>query len=464
MKRRNRLFWLLILLLAVSSATAVITRQNQEKEQIAASGEIVLSLPAGEVESLSWTYGDQRMSFHREDTWTYDDDAAFPVDQEKIQQLLEPFSAFGVAFAIDHVSDPGLYGLDDPVCTITLTTAQDTHTISLGDFSAMDSQRYVSIGDGKVYLAKADPLEQYDIALGDLIDHDTPLSYAAVSAITLHGPEDLSIRYSDGGGSVCAEDVYFLQQNGAALPLDTDRVDTLLGTLSTLNLTDYVTYNATAEELAHCGLDEPELTIRVDYVPDSGEDGELQEFQLTFSRDREALAAAQEAEASGAEVEPVTGYIRIGDSSIIYRASSSTCEALLSCTYNHLRHWAVMTADFADITQLDVTLEGTTHIFTPGGKDSGIWLYQEQEVDMAQLQYALSTLSADAISDFSPAADHGKEELSLTIHLAQEDIRITVYRYDGDDCLVELNGQIFALVNRPAVVDLIEAVNRIILR
>ena len=70
------------------------------------------------------------------------------------------------------MEDYSQYGLDDPVCTIRLTAGEESWEILLGDYSTMDSQRYVSIGDGNVYLAVNDPLDEFDAALSDLILND----------------------------------------------------------------------------------------------------------------------------------------------------------------------------------------------------------------------------------------------------------------------------------------------------
>ena len=469
MKRRNRLFGLLILLLAVSSATAVITRQNQEKEQIAASGENVLSLPAGEVESLSWTYGDQRMSFHREDTWTYDDDAAFPVDQEKIQQLLEPFSAFGVAFAIDHVSDPGLYGLDDPVCTITLTTAQDTHTISLGDFSAMDSQRYVSIGDGKAYLVSHDPLDEFGAVLRDMILDDTIPAFDTAEKIAFTGTENYTISYDEDGTSICADDVYFADGQ----PLDTDNVNAWLTALTGLDLTDYVSYNVTNEELQTFRLDEPALTITLDYSS-SDEDGtetDAGTLVLHLSQNPEELAAYGEALANEEDDLPdVTCYARVGKSQIVYQITQSEFDALTAVSYDTLRHQKLFTADFDTVTSIDVTLEGETYTFTytpPENEDDedaeGTWSYNGEEFDVFNFSYALRALSASSFTDEKPT---GQEEISLTLHLDNEDFpafTLTLYRCDGETCIAEVDGEPVAFVSRSQTVDLVEAVRTLTL-
>lgn len=157
MKRYKRLYVVLAVLLAACIATFALSRYKAQKEQIQTSGETILSISADEVESLSWDYDGQTLSFHRDGAWSYDDDAAFPVDAEQMNLLLEPFAAFGAAFIIEDVDDLGQYGLDNPVCTIRITAGGESWTIQLGDYSKMDAQRYVSIGDGNVYLAAHDP-------------------------------------------------------------------------------------------------------------------------------------------------------------------------------------------------------------------------------------------------------------------------------------------------------------------
>ena len=82
MKRYKRLYVVLAVLLAACIATFALSRYKAQKEQIQTSGETILSISADEVESLSWDYDGQTLSFHRDGAWSYDDDAAFPVDAE----------------------------------------------------------------------------------------------------------------------------------------------------------------------------------------------------------------------------------------------------------------------------------------------------------------------------------------------------------------------------------------------
>ena len=139
MKRSRRLVILLGLLLAACAATFGVIRYEEHKEVIRNSDAIVLEIDSDAVQTLSWEYGAETLAFHKEDTWLYDGDAAFPVDEEKIQERLELFRAFGVSFIIEDVEDYGQYGLDKPTCTIRLSTADETWEILLGNYSSMDS-------------------------------------------------------------------------------------------------------------------------------------------------------------------------------------------------------------------------------------------------------------------------------------------------------------------------------------
>ncbi|WP_349949204.1 MULTISPECIES: DUF4340 domain-containing protein [Intestinimonas] len=468
MKRSRRLVILLGLLLAACAATFGVIRYEEHKEVIRNSDAIVLEIDSDAVQTLSWEYGAETLAFHKEDTWLYDGDAAFPVDEEKIQERLELFRAFGVSFIIEDVEDYGQYGLDKPICTICLSTADETWEILLGNYSSMDSQRYVSVGDGNVYLVQNDPLDYFDAGLSDMIDHDETPDFDKVTGIRFAGTESYSITYEeDSGNTYCEEDVYFAERAGSLLPLDTSRVDAYLQKISGLSLTDYVTYNATAEELETCGLDTPELTVTVDYTYEDEARNEItQTFALQISRDPEEQKAAEEAsdQEEGTAEEEITAYARVGDSRIVYRITANEYKALMDASYDALRHLEVLSADFSDVTQLDISLEGAAYSITAEGSGDGrTYSYLGEELEIGDLQSALESLKAESFTDERPTQ---KKEIGLTVHLDNEnypEVRIELYRYDGTNCLAVVDGTPVSLVARADVVDLIEAVNEIVL-
>lgn len=199
------------------------------------------------------------------------------------------------------------------------------------------------------------------------------------------------------------------------LPLDTSRVQAYLDTVNNLDLKDYVNYKVTEEELADYGLKEPELSVAIDYT--KTEEETEGSFVLHIGRDPSEQEAEKTEEESGEdnEEEEVTAYARIGDSKIIYQLTAEQYQELKETSYDSLRHQELFWADFSLVYQLDIALEGKSYTLTSREEDKErVWYYR-------------------------------------------------LHRYDGNDCIAVVDGETVALVERSCVVDLIEAVNSIVL-
>lgn len=469
MRKATKLYALLGVLLVVCIAAFAVSRYEEKKEQIKNSGEVILEIPTDSVTALSWTNDSGTFSFTKDETWVYDDDNAFPVDEEKINDLLEQFTSFAAAFAIDDVEDYAQYGLDEPICTIRITAGEESYTVELGDFSKMDEQRYISIGDGKAYLVSHDPLDEFDAVLRDMILDDTIPEFDTAEQIEFSGNENYTIIRDENGKSICADDIYFTDGQ----PLDTDNVDSVLSAIRSLSLTNYVSYNVTDEELTTFGLDDPELTIKMEYST-RDDDGNVEDsgtLLLRISLNPEEVAAYEEAvEKDEDNLPDVTCYVRVGQSQIVYEISQSVYDQLTAVSYDTLRHQKLFTADFDTVTSIDVALSGENYTFTynpPEDKDDedaeGTWTYNGEEFEVYDLKTALRAISASSFTTETPT---GQEEISLTVHLDNENFptfTLTLYRLDGTNCIATVDGKAVALVSRSQTVDLIEAVNELTL-
>ena len=499
MKRFKKLGVLLGILVVVCIATFALTHYEEEQEQIKNSDEIILQIPADTVISLSWEYAEEgNLAFHKgEDGWLYDEDEYFPVSEEKVNDILSEFEAFGVTFIIENVTDYSQYGLDEPEMTFHIGTEETSYDIKLGAFSTMDQQRYIDISDGNVYLVSEDPMDYVSASLSDMIlDDDTP-GFENVVDIRFEGTENYMIqRLEDTNYSYSDDDVYFTQKNGEYLSLDKSAVTQYLNTITSLDLLTYVTYNATEEELTEYGLDEPELTVTVNYTQTDQASEDQEQIPGTcvihISRNPEELAAAEEAEAKGENAEAVSMYVRIGDSQIVYDLDSVDYGILSDASYDDLRHQEVFWADFADVTQIDITLEDTEHtlISELDDDEERVWYYQTEEMlaeateetteaaeetteteaieepetlDLTDFEDSLSALSANSFTNEKPTE---KEEIRFTLHLDNETfptVEIVLYRYSGTECLAVVDGESVSLVPRSSVMELVEAVQTIVL-
>lgn len=472
MKRNKRLGILCVILLCVSLAAFSVSRYEKQKEIIKNSDEIIMEVNSEEVNVLSWECDTGVFAFHKDENggWIYDEDEEFPVDDEKINGMLELFKEFGVSFIIEEVEDFGQYGLDTPVCSIHMETDSATYEILLGNYSAMDSERYVSVGDGNAYLVKTDPLERFEIEISDVIHHDEIPEFQDAAQIEFSGEESERIVYEENSTSTyLAEDVYFLEKEDDSLPLDTSRVQDYLGTIKNLNLKDYANYKASEEELSAYGLDTPELTIAIDYLKteEDSEEETKETFVLHVGRDpAEKEAEREKAETmEGTEEEEVTAYARVGESKIIYKLTPEQYEKLKDMSYNSLRHQEIFWADFSDMYELDIQLEGNSYTITSLLEDKKrTYYYQDEELEMANIRSTIRGLRAGSFTDEIPGQ---KEEISLTIYLDNENfpqVHIQLYRYDGENCIAVVDGKSVAFVERSRVVDLMEAVNSIVLK
>ena len=491
MKRFKKLGILLAVLVIACVATLVVSQYEQKQEQIKSRDEVILEIPSDTVSTLSWEYAEgEGLAFHKgEDGWLYDEDEAFPVSEEKVLSILSHFEDFGVRFVIEAVEDYSQYGLDEPECTLHIATEDASYDIKLGDFSKMDQQRYVDIGDGNVYLVENDPMDYVDSALSSMIQNDVTPGFETVVDIRFTGKETYTIdRIEDSGYSYSDEDVYFVQKNGKYLPLDKTAVTRYLNTITSLDLLDYVTYNATEEELTTYGLDEPELSVTVNYTYTDEEDAQIADTcVIHISRNPEEQAEAQEAESKGENAADVSMYVRIGDSQIVYELDSVDYGILADASYDDLRHKEVFWADFDDVYQLDITLEDETHtlVCEENQEQARIWRFpdeaeetapteetsetgeteaaEEDALDLTDFEDALSALYAASFTSEAPA---GKEEIRLKLYLENDNFpetEIILYRYDGTNCLAVIDGESVSFVPRASVMELVETVQTIVL-
>lgn len=470
MQRNKKLLIMLGVLVFVSVVTFGVSKYETHKENIKNSGEVILSIDTDKVTALSWEKGSKSFSLHKDEYWIYDADEEFPVNDEKIKDMLGIFEDFTADFTIENVEDTDQYGFDNPEGKISITAGDRTYTITLGDYSRMDSKRYVSVGDGNIYLAQSDPMNEFDVILSNLIKHDEIPEYTKINDFSFAGAENYSVirEPEENGKSYCKDDIYYVKGDAENKSLDTDKVENYFRTLDNIYLTDYATYKATDTDLETYGLKLPTLSVKVDYTYEEDKNNEKSD-SFTFSigltsEGQDAVKKADEADDEEEKIElleDVKAYLRINSSKIIYEIKYDDYTELLKASYNDLRHSQILPIDFDDATKITFTVEGNEYIFEAEEKDDEIiWQYNGNEIDISDVRSAISGLRADS---FTENAEGQKEEIRFTCYLNNETYpkaEVVLYRYDGKTCVAALNGKTIAFVLREDAVDLIEAVNK----
>lgn len=441
MKRTKQLTILLLILAVLCLAIVIATGVERHMDSISATSEEILALSSDDLTGISWTNGETSLSFTQTDgVWQDASDADFPIDQDKMADLLAHFESVTASFIIEDVEDFTQYGLASPTGTVTLTTADGETVLELGDYSTMDSKRYVTLGTGTVYLIEDDPAEYLAEDRDELMAQDTIPDYDTLDSITVEGAASLTVEYRPDEELTYTDAYdYYLNQDGSFQALDTSKVTGLISTFDGLDRANYVSYTATDEDLAQWGLDAPAIQFTVTYTADEAQSS----FVLAFGQDEDG-----------------NGYMRMDDSSIVYEVGEDSYEEIIGTDYDALRPDEVLALDWDAVTSVDFTLDDTVYTLTHSGDT---WTINDTEVEFDEVSSAVDALT---VSEFNSEEPAKKQEIAFTVHLDNETwptLTVVLYQYDGESCLATLDGATLGLVDRSLAVDLTEAVNAITL-
>lgn len=466
MTRGKKLAALLAVLTLLLALTGVILQMTPQAE-----GETetvpLLSVEGEQVSALSWTYEGETIALDRdsEGVWSDETDPDFPLDQSQPEAMV---AALEEAQALKTIEDPQAladYGLQEPLCTLEVT-AGETYAIALGAETSLGGQRYLSLGDGKVYLVESALLDSLALDRYDLVQKETIPAMSDVTGLTIQRPgeEELRIVYKEDSG-LAYSDLYtwFSQEDGAYTALDSDLTSTLLYAVTDLSWGDCVAYDAAEGDLAAFGLDTPGATVTVDYT---------QTIQVDTGETDEDGSAVYETQETPADFVLELGsydgedcFARIAGSTLVYRISGTTADQLLGAQAEDLLPQDVLLLDWEAVTGLDIRLDGTTYSLTKesrettgeDGETTETYVYKmdDQEADISAYLEAIQEMEP---TGSAPGAAAGDEELALTIHRSDgEDVSLAFYQYDSTTSLTSLNGERRLLVDRTQLQEILSA-------
>lgn len=442
MNRQKKLAVLVGVLVALCAIIAIVSGVQKHIDTISTIDEEIYATSESALTAVSWTKEGTTLSFTQtEDTWHDAEDEDFPVDQDKMSDFLAHFENVHASFIIEDVEDFAQYGLDAPSCTITLTSEEGDTVIQLGDYSTMDEKRYLTLGDGTVYLIDDDLAEYAVTDRDELMRQDNVPEYETLDTIVATGESAFTVEYHPDEELTYTEDYdYYLNDGGSYKALSTDKVEDLIQTLADLDRTNYVTYTATADTLADYGLDAPAQTFTVTYTTEEDEEGT---FTLAFGQKDDAY------------------YMRMDDSPIVYEVDADTyTENIADAGYDTLRPDEILSLNWDDVQSIDFTIGEDSYT---AEKDGDTWTINGEEVEFEDVTDAIDGLKVNEFNTESPAK---KQEAAFTVHLDNDSfptLTVTLYQYDGENCLAQLDGTTLGFVSRSLVVDLTEAVNAITL-
>ncbi len=453
MKREKKLLILLAALVLLCAAVWGVGKLSQGSPVPNGTNvtQTVYSVEADSVKKLEWTYGESTIILEKTETgWSYTPDTQMPVDPAYPEKILEGLGEVLSYKTIESPEDTAVFGMNQPVCTITVT-ADEVTTLTVGNETALGGQNYLTIGDDNVYVVDSSFLYEYDCQLLDLVkketipklDKVTKLSYTAEEEnFTLAYRPEENLSYSD----------HYVWFDGET-PLDTEAVEDLLASLKNLRWVGCVTYAATEAELESWGLAVPAAVYEIAY-----EGSETQEEGVFRVELGDGTADAEGA------------YARLSGSNMVYLVDIDLANALCGKTLNGLRVNDILRLDEEQVTSVEITLDGASYKIdrtekeAEEGKTASVWTLSDKEVAFGGVLKTLNSL--EGTNTGTPfAADKGRE-LTFLFHLDSEEypqLELVFYQYDSTNTLVSLNGSSDILLGRSQLVELKEAVNALVL-
>ena len=461
MKRGKKLLLLTLVLVVVAGAALAALKFMPDEEVEETESISVLTLDAESITGLAWSYGDESLSFVCDGSvWSYSEDADFPLDTSYMSAMTSAVSDISAEKVIEEVSDLAEYGLDEPVCSITVTAEAET-TIDIGDETSLDGLRYVSIGDGNVYLVSSDLLTNFSYGLYDLVAKETlPDMSEFVSFSVERASGTLVIDYLEGSDLAYTDRyTYFAEDGDGWLSLDSELAENFVSQITGLTWGDCVDYKADLKTLGNYGLDSPAVTVTVNYIEttevetnETDEDGE----PVTETREEEKSLTLE----LGSYAEEGC-YARLAGSGMVYLIDASICDSLLYTLADELLPEEILLLDWDGMSGFEIELDGETiAVEMSYSEDDYDYLYTLDGED-ADFDDVLDQVEALPSSGSAEGASLELGELiSLIFHAeGYEDVVLRIYSYDSGSCVATINGEDPRFTDRTAVQSLVDSVN-----
>lgn len=446
MKRSKKLLSMLLVLVLLIGATVAVTQLTGEDEAQETVGTVIFSLEPETVTAISWDYSEE-VSFEKKNgSWVYASDRAFPLDESYIDTMLDTLRGITASRTIEAVEDWDQYTLEAPICEIRVTAGEASHTLKIGEETTLGGERYLSIGDGNVYLVDSGVLDSFSYGLYDLLVMETIPAMENITSVKLHSDtQSYELAYLEHSGLSYSDDyVWFL--NGQAL--DTELTGELLDTITGLTWEECAHFHVT--DFSACGLAEPAATVTIVY-------GAGETFVLHLGETADGSC-----------------YARLGDSAMVYRVDGAILDTLRYTTAAELQPDEVLLMDWEEVTSMDITLNGGTYNVTKTTKtvtdDEGntaeetVYLLDGAEIEGADIESAIDALTFTGYA--AGLTPERSQEIRILIHRDHEtfpEVELAIYQYDSSQCLVTRNGESTVLVNRETAVELVETVNSLVL-
>ena len=225
----------------------------------------IISIASADVKSIKFVIDKKEVTFEKNgDSWVKSDETDFPVDQDKIDTLVNSMNSIKAERTLENVEDASEYELDQPENTITVTTEDgETTVIQLGMENDSTSQEYIDLNkdSSTVYVVSNSTFSSFEGTLYDFAKSGVfpTVDSSTVSKISVDGKDSSYVVEKD------ENNFWNITGDGETEKADSAKATSLASALSSMAYSSYVNYNCAEDEFSQYGLDKPYAEIIVDY-------------------------------------------------------------------------------------------------------------------------------------------------------------------------------------------------------
>ena len=448
MKRQRTLKILLAVLALLIIGTIVIIKIGEYRERMETFEEVVFSFDEEAVTRFSFSIGAAAhcdLTKNSDGIWLLDKEVQYPINQELVQDLIHCINNYEAKFKIIN-PQLSVYGLERPEHSATITIGNESRTISFGDKSPIEGERYFMTGDGFVYIAKEDVAEKFEVDNNDLMAFEKFPDVKQFTGLRISGENNFEVIYKENAGWCYSDSfVYYTLVDGQYMPLSSKYVENTINSVWNALTDYYATYDIKDEDLDTYNLRDPALTVQISYLDENDEE----HTEIVYMSPRTI---------SGAKF-----YHRVGSKYIIH-LNDENYEKFLNASYNKLRPSEMILADWTTVKQVIVNVDGekaTFDVKKEGTKTLFYWDGKEVELDsfsrdVNDLEYV----------DFIDEANLKRREAEIRFVFDNDKwptMTCEIFKYNGKYCVIRVDGRLTGTVPREDAIKVVEELNAVLL-
>lgn len=457
-----------IICLIILCSVYIIVKNSEKADNEADNETEIMDIKSENVTLLDIKNGENEITFVKnDDTWEVEGEEEFPLEQSKIEEVIENFKELKTSRIIEEPEDVSEYELDQGKEVMVQTEDQEETIIRVGMKNSSTSQYYIQIGeDSNVYLVDGNAFSFIDQGLYDYAArNEFPVIASSEIRKVQVKKENNSYVYSYQGVEDSNSSWSVGTDESSLQAGDGTKIGTLNTALNSLSYVDFVDYHCESPE--KYGFQQPKAVITVDYetttTVESDEETDEESDEETITENHTVMLTVGNTDENG------NYYVYKDDSLEVYTVSQSTIDNFLAESAATLLDKTVSYVNMEDMETLQIESDGKTYLLEiqreaseeTEEEDSATVKYyvNEEEVESSSFTSFYSKLITESGQERDDSLSTEGLEADLELHFTKSDgskIDVVYYGHDASFYLA-VNGEKKLLVNKMDVKEIKDA-------